>query len=303
MEKLPFHVVHYGANDPETTRGGVETFARRLRLIFEEVTFMTPATRDAARVARERLPVICDNQFVTDWPEEMPVIGFQHGVAQVKYEATGTLGRWRMARRQRRAARRANVVWVANSYWVGETFGRLYGNKAAHVIHYPVDVERFDARLENEGSRLVLHDGREPHKGSRILPGLARAFPEWRFEPLDCAPEAVAERMRGARMFVHLSRYEGNSVVCNEAMAMNLPCLFTDVGLMRDADRPSEVALIDADVAFRNPAALARTFGAFAASLETRSYRPREWIMSHATPLIAREKWALAMADLAARRR
>ena len=60
--------------------------------------------------------------------------------------------------------------------------------------------------------------------------GLARAFPAWRFEPLACAPSEVADRMRKAAAFLHLSRYEGNSMVCAEAMAMNLPCLFTAWG-------------------------------------------------------------------------
>jgi hypothetical protein len=270
--------------------------------MFEEVTFMTPATLDVRRVRREGLRVICDNQHVLDWPADMPVIGFQHGVAAVKLRAAPNLGRWRLARRQARAARRPNTVWVANSHWVGETFGRLHGNAAAHVIHYPVDVDRFDARLDNEGSNLVLHDAREKHKGSRLIPRLAAAFPEWRFEPLDCDPEAVADRMRKARMFVHLSRYEGNSVVCNEAMAMNLPCFFTDVGLFRDEDRPTEVQLIGADTAYRDPDGLRRAFAAFAETLERRSYRPRDWILTHSTPEIARDKWAKVLVDLDSRR-
>ena len=298
MEKLPFRIVHYGANDPETTRGGVETFARRLRLMFDEVTFMTPRTLDVARVRREGLRVICDNQHVLDWPEDMPVVGFQHGVAAVKLRAAPNFGRWRLARRQARAARRPNTVWVANSHWVGEKFGRLHGNDAAHVIHYPVDVERFDARLDNEGSNLVLHDAREKHKGSRLIPRLAAAFPEWRFEPLDCHPDAVADRMRKARMFVHLSRYEGNSVVCNEAMAMNLPCFFTDVGLFRDADRPSEVYLVDADLAYSSRAGLEREFRSFISSLGARAYRPRGWILDHATPQIARAGWRSVIEQL-----
>ena len=44
----------------------------------------------------------------------------------------------------------------------------------------------------------------------------------------------MPDRFRQGAAFLHLSRYEGNSIVCNEAMAMDLPCLFTRVGLMRD---------------------------------------------------------------------
>jgi len=57
--------------------------------------------------------------------------------------------------------------------------------------------------------------------------------------------------MRKARAFIHLSSYEGNSIVCNEAMAMNLPCMFTDVGLMRDSGRPQDVRVSPPNVLFR----------------------------------------------------
>jgi len=298
MEKLPLHVVHYGANDPESVRGGVEAFARRLRLVFDRVTFMTPRTIDVALVERERLPVICDNQFVLDWPSHIPVIGFQHGVAAVKFRSAPSLGRWRLARRQARAAKRPNVVWVACAAWIGETFGSLHGNRAAHVIHNPVDPGLFDGRLENEGSRLILHDARLKHKGSRLVPRLARAFPNWRFEPLDCAPHEVPARMRRAAAFLHLSRYEGNSIVCAEAMAMNLPCFFTRVGLMVDDDRPRGVHLIDPRLAYRDPGALEREFRRFTEALGQQSYRPRDWILRNATPEANRDKWAAAVDGL-----
>jgi hypothetical protein len=298
VKKLPFHVISYTVNDPRAARGGVETFASRLRLIFDKVTYMTPDSRDVGPVVRERLPVICDNHLVLDWPDGFPVVGFQHGVAAVKHAVTGTLGRWRLAKRQQRAAKRDKVVWVACASWVGATFGRLYGNHASHIIPYTIDTAQFDARLDNEGSRLVLHDARETHKGSALVPRLARAFPEWTFEPLDCPLERVADRMRKARMFIHLSAYEGNSVVCNEAMAMNLPCFMTEVGLMRDEDRPNDVWLIDAETAYCDPAALNREFRAFVSSLGERRYRPRDWILEHSTPEIARAGWKRVVAAL-----
>ena len=247
-------VVVHGQNDPRVTVGGVETFARTLESIFEDVHYSTRRDRWQASSGGPRLPIICDNQYVVDWPDSEHVIGFQHGVAAVKFRATRRIGRWLLARRQARAARRPNTYWVANASWVGETFGRLHGNAAETVIHYPIDIERFDGELDNADSRLVLHDGRTPEKGQRLMETIAAAFPEWRFEPLSCAPEEVPDRMRRARAFMHLSRYEGNSIVCLEAMAMNLPCLFTRVGLMFDENRPRDVATIDPDQAFaRNP--------------------------------------------------
>jgi hypothetical protein len=75
-------VVHYALNDARAVKGGVETFGRMLAKIFREVVYMTPGTRDEARVRAERLAVVCDNQHVLEWPADIPVIGFQHGVAQ-----------------------------------------------------------------------------------------------------------------------------------------------------------------------------------------------------------------------------
>lgn len=297
MEPLPLTVVHYSKHDPRTTVGGVETFARSLCRIFADVRFVTPHAGDKHGVMRERLPVVCDNQRVLDWPDDYPVIGFQHGVGAVKRAATGSLSHWWLARRQAQAAVRANTLWVACAEWVGLAFGRLYGNSAQHVIHYPVDIDRFDGRLDNAGSRVILHDARTRHKGAALIPELQRAFPAWRFEPLACDPALVPERMRRARAFVHLSRYEGNSLVCNEAMAMNLPCLFTRVGLLRDSNRPTEIYDVDAEEMYTSPARLIEEAGRFIETLETRAYRPREWVVRNATLEIARDSWQRVMLD------
>ena len=297
MQPLPYHVVHYSKEDPRTTTGGVQTFARSLELTFERVSYMTPQDRDEARVRAEGLPVICDNQTALDWPAAIPVIGFQHGVGAVKFSVTHSFNHWRLRRRQARAARRPNVLWVACAQWIAETFERLHGSGAAHVVYHPVDVERFDGRLENVGSRLVLHDARLEHKGRDLIPVLQQAFPDWRFEGLDCAPAEVPDRMRKAAAFVHLSRYEGNSIVCNEAMAMDLPCLFTRVGLMQDADRPQDVWLIEPEQAYGDPSALTAETGRFLDSLQTRTYHPRAWSLTHATRTQALAAWARVMDD------
>ena len=299
--KLPFHVVHYSAHDPRTTTGGVETFARNLRLIFDEVSFMTPSTRDVGWVRRERLAVICDNHYVLDWPEDLPVIGFQHGVGAVKFAATRSLNHWRLSRKQRRAARRHNTLWVACAQWIAEAFEQRYGNGASHVIYHPIDVERFDGQLGDDDSRLILHDARLKHKGRDLIPPLQAAFPDWRFEPLDCDPDEVPDRMRAARAFLHLSRYEGNSIVCNEAMAMNLPCLFTRVGLMQDDDRPRDVYLIDPRVAYDDLEWLKGEVRRFLSSLSERVYAPRRWVLEHATREQSRWHWQAAMHDFVRR--
>lgn len=293
---LPLTVIHYSREDPRSSVGGVQRFARNLERIFAEVRFLTPGSPGRAAALESRLPIICDNHFVLDWPAEHPVIGFQHGVAEVKYRATHSPGHWALARKQRRAASRPNTLWVACAEWVGRTFARLHGNGASHVIYYPVDTARFDGRLENAGSRLVLHDARTRNKGRRLLPRLQRALPEWRFEPLGCAPEAVPERMRAAAAFVHLSRYEGNSLVCNEAMGMDLPCLFTRVGLLQDALAPTEVCAVDPGL-LDDPARLLGQTAGFLDSLALRTYHPRPWVLAHATLEIATAGWRDVMLD------
>jgi len=289
-QPIPRAVVHYSKHDPLHHVGGVETFGRNLQFIFERVEYMTPQNRDFARVERERLPIICDNHWVLDVPKGVPAIGFQHGVAAVKRRVTKRLDDYRVAWRQGRAARRKNTIWVSNSEWVSRRFRELHGN-GGHVIYYQVDLERFDGRLDNQGSRLILHDGRSENKGKKLMEAIAPAFPDWQFEPLKCHPSEVPDRMRRARAFMHLSKYEGNSVVCNEAMAHNLPCFFTRVGLFNDEDRPTEVCLIEPEVAYADPAALISKTAEFLRSLETVTYQPRAWVEAHASRAVCIQGW------------
>ena len=290
-EMLPLKVVHYGKNDPATHRGGVESFARNLRLIFEDVTFMQPETLDIDRVLSERRMVICDNQWVLDWPENIPVVGFQHGVAAMKAEITRNETDLGLAQAQSKAAKRPNTLWVACAAWIAEEFGRRFGNGAKFVIYHQVDLDWFDGIRIGHDPRLLLHDARREHKGADLVTALAERFPGWRFEPLACPPDEVFRRMREARAFVHLSRYEGNSIVCNEAMAMNLPLFATRVGLMKDAQGPSEVFLIDPGRAFSDMTYLEEEFSRFLHSLDVRDYRPRDWVLEHACRDVARARW------------
>ena len=105
-DRIPRRVVHYGLNNASTSKGGVETHGRNLALAFDEVLFMSRGDRDEDLVVRERLPVICDNQMVLDWPEHIPVIGMQHGMALYKSVWVPQLVNVRLAAEQARAARR-----------------------------------------------------------------------------------------------------------------------------------------------------------------------------------------------------
>ena len=300
MKKLPMKVAHYGRFDPRVRTGGVETFARNLQIVFEDVEFLTPDSGAIDRVIRERLPVICDNQMVSDWPETFPVIGFQHGVAKVKSSLTKSWTDRKLAKAQAAAASRPNTYWVACARWIGQTFEKLHGNQADRVVYHQVDVDTFDGKLVNEDSRLILHDGRSEHKGKRLFEHLVKALPEWRFETLNCKPEEVPDRMREAAAFLHLSRYEGNSIVCNEAMAMNLPCLFTRVGLMND-DEPLDVSIVESSEVYGSKKKLVETVQTFLEGLSMRTYQPRNWTMQNATPEAHVAAWRDVMGDFGER--
>ncbi len=300
---LPLRVVHYGRRDPRGSAGGVEAFARRLTQVFEQVEFAWPGSGSVDALVRDRAIVICDNHTALDWPRDYPLVAFQHGVAWQKAWLTRTLTDARMAARQLLAARRPRTVWVACAHWIARAFGRLHPGAPQHVVFHYVEPERFDGRRDAAGSTLVLHDARSPHKGQRQIELLQRALPQWRFEPLACKPDEVADRMRKAAAFVHLSRYEGNSIVCNEAMAMDLPCIFTDVGLARDAKLglvELDVALLDATRTFADDDYLVASVGSELAALPGSPPRsPRGFMLQHATPQAARVAWAAAIEDLA----
>lgn len=307
--RLPQTVAHYGKYNPETKIGGVETFARNLRLVFEQVHFLYPGHCDWDEVRREGWPVICDNHWALDIPADIRVIAFQHGVAAVKWRATHKFSDWRLARSQRRAARRPKTLWVACAGWISDKFRQLHGTGAASVVYHQVDLERFDGRRDALGSRLVLHDARTPNKGKPQLERLTRAFPQWRFEALNCKPEQVPQRMRKAAAFLHLSRYEGNSIVCNEAMAQNLPCLFSRVGLMQDSGRPTEIQLVEAEVAFGPFEGLRTEVQTFlervvseqgTSAAEAGHWQPRDWVVANASLEKNRQQWARVLEQLTA---
>jgi hypothetical protein len=268
-----------------------------LQEIFDEVTYMTPQTIDVDFVAANRIPVVCDNHRVMDWPGGFPVIGFQHGVGAVKFSVTHSYHHWKLARAQKKASSRPDTLWVADAQWVSEAHARMYGNGASHVIYHSIDVEHFDGVLDNRDSKLILHDARTRHKGKKEIEQIARAFPEWSFEQIDCPLGGVPDRMRTARAFMHLSRYEGFGIVFLEAMAMNLPCLFTRVGLMLDQGRPDEVTLVEPEQVFGDRQRLISVVGDFLDALHTRSFQPRRWILEHATFAIARASWRRALID------
>ena len=305
LEKIPLSVIYYNDKDPLTTTGGVQTFAKGLRLIFHNVEYMIPKNLDLKYILRKQIPVICTNEMVSDIPDDIPVVGFQHGVGAIKYSVTRSSGHKKLKKSQEKSSKRPNTIWIACADWIASKFEELYGNQTKYVIYHHIDTDLFDGKLDNDNSRLILHDARTKHKGSNLIPIIEKAFPDWQFEPLNCRPDSVPDRMRKAKAFIHLSRYEGNSIVCNEAMAMNLPCMFTMVGLMQDENRPREIYLIENEKAYKtyfgittvNRDELINQTGLFIESLSNKNYNPREWVLKNAVASISHKKWEQTMID------
>ena len=67
MKKIPIKVAHYGRFDPRVRTGGVETFARNLQIVFEEVEFLTPEAQNPDAIIASKPPVVWDTQMVSDW--------------------------------------------------------------------------------------------------------------------------------------------------------------------------------------------------------------------------------------------
>ena len=78
---------------------------------------------------------------------------------------------------------------------------------------------------------------------------------------------------------------------------MNLPCLFTRVGLMNDPDGPTVVVLMDVDTAYGRREQLVERMATFLASLDERDWSPRDWVIAHASPERSVEGWRRVMAD------
>ena len=81
---------------------------------------------------------------------------------------------------------------------------------------------------------------------------------------------------------------------------MNLPCLFTRVGLMNDGE-DLDVTIVESEDVYGKRDHMVETVKAFLDGLSTRTYTPRRWTMENATPEAHVAAWRTVMADFAQR--
>ena len=78
---------------------------------------------------------------------------------------------------------------------------------------------------------------------------------------------------------------------------MNLPCMFTSVGLMQDENRPKDIFLIDTDKAYKDRDKLIKETGLFLESLSNKNYNPRGWVLKNAIATMSHKKWEQTMIE------
>jgi hypothetical protein len=83
-------------------------------------------------------------------------------------------------------------------------------------------------------------------------------------------------------------------------MAMNLPCLFTRVGLVND-DEDLDVAIVESEDVYGRRDHMVETVKTFLDGLATHTYEPRRWTLANATPQAHVAAWRTVMTDFAQR--
>jgi len=290
IDREIIHHCRYSVHHPQ--KGGVENFGLNLKNIFKKVHFTLPGdiTPDLVRLVQAKnIPIICDYHSVLDWPEEVKTIGFQHGCAQLRGEITGETMLKEIGREQVVASKRRNAVWVADSQWVSDMCEKYYGRSAEYIIYHAVSDDFFRNSRTHQRVPVtkVFHDARLAHKGRDIIPVLQEAFPKISFIQLQCKHSKIIDVLKDCDVFMHLSKYEGNSIMCNEVMALNIPLVTTDVGLFHEDLGVEEIRIVPVGGCFgENKDRLIEIFGQYVSALNNRKIgveKINQWHQSHAT--------------------
>ena len=213
--------------------GGTERFTEYLR---EAIGCDVRSPADPHRLGKYEW-VISNADLGLDWASNK--ICFFHGLWKQLHVNLGITSGTE-EERQRQAAQRKDVYLVAASNSVAsqlECWYQVSKNKIRVISHgIPLDVWR--PALSNPKSirPRILHVATDIVKAREIIPVLQRILPDFDFVLVyrRIGLPATPELYQRGDIFLHLSRYEGNSYACMEALACGLPSVLTDVGFFAE---------------------------------------------------------------------
>ena len=223
----------------EKGTGVAQYWARMLNgLATRGVSVKSVPLAEIARHATSQDIVIVDNHDCLVVPSAVACIAVQHGCAGAHFARCPEWpGGAEMAAAQREAAKRPRTMMVGCSEWAAHFGLEFTGAMAGRIIYGAVDLNAFHPserqRRRDASVPVALHHCADSNKGSGIIDRVAAALKgEFEFRRLNVPPASVPAAMQGADIWLCLSAAEGLPTVVQEAMAVNLVVVGTDVGVL-----------------------------------------------------------------------
>lgn len=285
-------------------RTGVPQFNARLQDAFARFGLQVPWEHpDRGGWDKDRDIVIVTNEDAIRIPPDIAVIAVQHGCAPEYFARCADPWCADINPKQIAASKRPRTYWVACSEACSHEYFQHHGYQADRIIINGVDTDQFfplERQIKKDRSRpVIIHHCADRRKGIEQIGAVAAELgDEFLVRPLDSPPEAVADAMRTADMFLCLSVAEGCPCVVSEALATGLVVVSTDVGLYwRVEDAPPGVSFRWQD---RNDAKLVA--GAIREAWANRmELNGRRWALRWAGLSLMGQKYIEAAAEAASR--
>lgn len=183
--------------------------------------------------------------------------------------------------------KRKNVICAAVSHASARQLKQHHGVEAKAVIYNCVDTGLYVPKQPSNKKPVIVYAANDKNKGSdrahQINLLIGDKF-EMRY--LGARPGQEQDKFVQADIYIHPSRYEGNSFACLEAMSCDIPGVYTKCGLMEDMDAKDVGGIVPWDA---SPKVLADEI--VRVYEERDKYHPREWVLKNATFEIFKDKW------------
>jgi len=219
--------------------GVAQYWARMLKgLAARGISVKSVPLGEIGRHATSQDIVIVDNHDCRAVPADIACISVQHGCAGEHFaRCPDWSGGADMAAAQREAAKRPRTLFVGCSEWAAHYGMKHAGAVAGRIIYGAVDTHTFHPserqRKRDAAVPIVMHHCADANKGSGIVDKVAAALKdEFAVRRLNAPPASVPAAMQGADIWLCLSASEGLPTVVQEAMAVDLVVVSTNVGVL-----------------------------------------------------------------------